>query len=512
MTAPTSRRLLLGASLLGASGLAAPGLLRTASADTLPDSATIAWPNDVTSWDPNQRFVPDSQSIYKAVFDQPIAQAPDLKLIPGLLTKWELSADGLSMPVELREGVTFHDGSPMTADDFRYTFFDRTRPGQGLDIANSWRKVSDIEVISPTRAVMRFSSAAPTAPQWMAFMGSFVVPKAYIEKVGREAFAQKPVGTGPYRLADYEMNSRIVLERFDGYWGEKAKLRRVTVQVVKDPSARVAAVQSGGADITFNVPIREAARLSKVAGLDAEANPVTRIIMLHARNDLNFADPRVRLAAHHAIDKDALSRAFFNGAAPPLSLFATPGSPGDVAGFRFGYDPAAATRLLADAGYGPAKPVRLGVAPTHRPIPAVYDKARPLVQRWKKGGIEADLQVIEYAKYFELNRARQLPELTLYSWENATADPEIYIGYMMNPNMAFSPVKDPEFGRRTLALFDVAEYDQRIDGYRKLETDAVAAGLSIPLLQGVVTVAHKKALAYQKYDNGWLLPQTMSWS
>ena len=131
---------------------------------------------------------------------------------------------------------------------------------------------------------------------------------------------------------------------------------------------------------------------------------------------------------------------------------------------------------------------------------------------WKRVGIEADLQVIEYAKYFELNRARQLPELTLYSWDNATADPEIFLGYMMNPNMSFSPQKDPEFGRRTLALFDVANYDDRIEGYRKLAVDAVNAGLSFPLLQSVATVAHKKELTYEKYANGWLLPQTMSWS
>ena len=499
----TRRQVIAGSAV----GLA---LSRSAAAAT-PDSATLAWPNDVTSWDPNQRFVPDAQSMYKAVFDQPIMQAPDLKLIPWLLTKWTLADDALSMAVELRDDVLFHDGSKMTADDFRFTFFDRTRPGQGLDIANSWRKVKDIEVLSPTKAVMRFSSPAPTAPQWMAFMGSFMVPKAYVTSAGAAEFGRKPIGTGPYRLAEYEMNSRIVLERFDNYWGPKPKLARVTIQVVKDPSARVAAIQSGQADLTFNVPIREVARLGRVPGVEAEADPVTRIIMLHARNDLNFSEPKVRLAAHHAIDKEALSKAFFNGAAPPLSLFATPGSPGDVKGFKFSYDPDLAKSLLAEAGYGPDKPLKVGFATTNGHFPSDYDIARALVQMWKRVGIDADLQVIEYAKYFELNRARQLPELTLYSWENATADPEIYIGYMMNPNMSFSPAKDPEFGRRVLAMFDVANYDQRIDDYRKLEQDAVAAGLSIPLLQGVVTVARKKELNYERYANGWILPQSLTW-
>ncbi|MFT8245475.1 ABC transporter substrate-binding protein [Roseomonas sp. BN140053] len=501
---PLSRRHLLGGTALAMAGLPRPG--RAAA-----DAITIAWPNDVTSWDPNLRYVPDVQSIFKAVFDQPIMQAPDLRLIPGLLTKWELAPDAMSMAVELRDDVRFHDGSRMTADDFRFTFFDRTRPGQGLDIVTSWRKVSDIEVVSPTRAVMRFSSAAPTAPEWMAFMGSYIVPKNYVSSVGAQEFGRKPIGTGPYRLAEYEMNSRMVLERNENYWGPKAKIGRVTIQVVKDPSARVAAIQSGQVDMTTNVPIREVARLNRVSGLVAEANPATRVILVHCRNDRGFADPRVRLAAHHAIDKAALSQAFFGGAARPLSVFATPGSPGDVPDFRFPFDIDKAKALLAEAGFGPDKPARVGFATTNGHFPGDYDIARAMVQMWKRVGIEADLQVIEYAKYFELNRGGQLPELTLYAWENATADPEIYIGYMMNPNMAFSPSKDPEIGRRTLALFDTANYEERIAGYRRLEQDAVEQGLSLPLLQSVVTVVRKRELGYEKYGNGWLLPQSMTW-
>ena len=95
------------------------------------EDATIAWPNDVPGWDPNQRFTPDAQSLYKAVFDQPIDQDPKLRLIPHLLTKWELSPDALTMPVELRDDVRFHDGQLMTTEDFRYTFFDRIHSTPG---------------------------------------------------------------------------------------------------------------------------------------------------------------------------------------------------------------------------------------------------------------------------------------------------------------------------------------------------------------------------------------------
>src|SRR5215475_2271843 len=160
---------------LGTAGSALIGELASAQDK---DSVIIGWPSDVPGWDPNQRFVPDAQAIFKLVFDQPLDQSEKLELIPKLISKWELAPDGMSLSVELRDDVTFHNGDKMTAEDFRYTFFERIKAGHKIDSANSWRKVTDIEVVSPTKAVMRFNSPAPTAPQWLAFLGSFMVPKA----------------------------------------------------------------------------------------------------------------------------------------------------------------------------------------------------------------------------------------------------------------------------------------------------------------------------------------------
>lgn len=232
-----SRRKLIGAATLAAGSAIWPGRVVAQSADAV----TIAWPSDVPSWDPNQRFVPDGQSIFKAVFDQPLSQDPALKLIPHVVSRWQLSDDALSMKIELRDDVLFHDGSRLTADDFRFTFLERVKITPGLDIANSWRKIEDIEVWSSTNAIMRFSSPAPTAPQWLSFLGSYIVPRKVLEAIGAPAFAQKPVGSGPYKMVEWEQNARIVLERNDAYWGPKPAIRRVTIQVVKDASARVAA-------------------------------------------------------------------------------------------------------------------------------------------------------------------------------------------------------------------------------------------------------------------------------
>ena len=489
-------------------GVAAPSHRAAAANDTV----TIGWPNDVPSWDPNQRFTPDAQPIFKAVFDQPLDQDPSLKLIPNLIKSWNLTPDGLSMAVVLHDDVTFHNGDKMTTEDFRYTFLERIKSGLKLDTANSWRKVEDIVIESPVKATMKFNSPAPTAPQWMAFLGSYIVPKKYIESGSLDNFLKKPVGTGPYKLAEYELNSRIVLERNDKYWGPKAKVARVTIEIIKDPSARVAAIQSGGVDCTINVPVREVERFGKEGGFTAELNPITRVVLLQVRADLAFADKNVRLAAHHAIDKAALSKAFYGGAAVPLSIMATPGTPGFLSDFSFKHDPALAKELLAKSNFSTSNPVKIGFATTNGQFPSDYDIARAVVQMWKQVGIEADLQVIEYAKYFELNRGAKLPEVTLYSWDNSTGDPEIFIGYNLNPKMPFAPWKDEELGNRDLALFNVADYDKRIAGYKQLERDAVEAGASMPLLQSVLTLVRKKNLSYTKYANGWLLPQTLQWS
>ncbi|MEN3148528.1 ABC transporter substrate-binding protein [Neorhizobium sp. IRAMC:178] len=476
------------------------------------DSVTIGWPSDVPSWDPNLRFVPDAQPLFKMVFDQPLDQSPDLKLIGNLITKWELKPDGLSMPFEIRSDVKFHNGDPMTMEDFKYTFVDRIKSGLKLDIANSWRTLTDIEILSPTSGVMKFSAPTPTAPQWLAFLGSYLVPKKYIESVGPEEFAKKPVGTGPYKLVDYQMNSRIVLERNDDYFGTKPKIKRVTIDIIKDPSARTAAIQSGQVDLTVNIPVREAERLGKTEGLTAEINPFTRLILLQMRNDLGFTDKAVRLAAHHAIDKAALSKAFYGGAAVPLSIPATPGTPGYLPDYKFPYDPELSKKLLADAGYTADKPATFKLAATNGQFPSDFDIARALVQMWQKVGLKVELEQIEYSKYFELNRGGKLPEATLYSFDNATGDPEIFSGYLMNPKMPFGAWKGPEIGEKILKLFVEPVYEKRIAGYKAVAQEAVETGANIPILQSVQTLVKKKSLNYVKYGNAWVLGSTMSWS
>ena len=196
----------------------------------------------------------------------------------------------------------------------------------------------------------------------------------------------------------------------------------------------------------------------------------------------------------------------------PLSVLGVPGSPGYLDDYKFDFDPEKAKALLAKSGYSLDKPAKIRMASTNGQFPSDYDIARAIVQMWKKVGIEAELEVIEYAKYFELNRGNKLPETTLYTFDNATGDPEIYTGYLLNPKLPFSPWKDMTFGQKVIDQFNVADEKTRIAGWRALNREASEMGAAMPLLQSVLTVVRKKGLAVVPYGNGWILPQAMTWS
>ncbi len=219
----------------------------------------------------------------------------------------------------------------------------------------------------------------------------------------------------------------------------------------------------------------------------------------------------MRLAAHHAIDKKALSQAFYGGAAVPLSVVAPPDTPGYVRRLLLRLTILeAAKKLLAASGYSTAKPAKIKLATTNGQFPGDYDMARAIVQMWKKVGIDADIEIVEYSKYFELNRGNKLPEATLYSWDNATGDPEMFTGYLLNPHLPFSAWKEKEIGDDVAALFAIADYDKRIAGYKEINKKAVEYGAIIPLLQSVITVVRKKDINFVHYKNGWILADTIT--
>lgn len=148
----------------------------------------IAYPVDIPSWDPTAVTFPAGQSIYKAVFDSPLFVGDDLQVAPRLIEAWDWVDDsGQKLKITLRDGVLFHDGSPMTTEDVKFTL-ERAVANKTLALNGMLPTLKEVEIVSPLEAVIHFTAPTPTAAKGLAFLSAYILPKAYFEKVGAEEF------------------------------------------------------------------------------------------------------------------------------------------------------------------------------------------------------------------------------------------------------------------------------------------------------------------------------------
>src|SRR6185503_16431207 len=321
-----SRRAFLKTTGSGVVAVTAAGAWRVAHAQK-KQVVTIAFPETVTSMDPHAapRNSP-RESLYEAVFDRFLQQD--------------------------RQGKY---GSDLTAEDVAFSM---NRLKEISIYKATYAKVKEYQVRDKATLQLVFERFDPSFPRWLGFLAGFVVPQAYFKSLGAddkargEEFARKPVGSGPYKVVAFTPGSTLVLEAFDQYWKGAPPIKRAVFKMVTDPTARVAEIVSGNADITSEVPVEEFGRLSTQATLKGVKQPVADMaqIFLNPRFD-PFKKEEVRLAVHYAIDKKVIVEKVLLGFGMPLSLTEAPLYDAYDGSFNFPYDPAKARQLLQTAGY-----------------------------------------------------------------------------------------------------------------------------------------------------------------
>jgi len=275
--------------------------------------------------------------------------------------------DDVTMDVVLRQGVLFHDGTEMTADDVVFTFERIILDGQieYPEVHSSPRK----GLISPLESVerlddysVRFHFNAPWPPAMQLLVHQQIVPKAYIERVGTQGFVEHPIGTGPFKFVSAsEGLEEVVLERFDDYYGgapdlaptDPACVNRVIFRVIPEASTRVAALLAGEVHIIQNVPSDLLPRLEGNNQVTVKTAPGTQPKCMEMNvNQPPFDDVRVRQALNYLVDKDLLVEQIYGGRAVVL--------PGPLSPFNnfvneslqpYPYDPDRAYALLEEAGW-----------------------------------------------------------------------------------------------------------------------------------------------------------------
>jgi peptide/nickel transport system substrate-binding protein len=331
-----------------------------------PQTLTVALAAAPTTLDPADHRDRTTETVIRNMFDGLVTRDNTSNVFNELATELNW-LDDTTMEIQLREGVLFHDGTKMTADDVVFTFERiinenaieypeaHTSPRKGL-IA----QLASIEKTGDYTVVMHFSKPFPTAMQMLVHQQ--ILPQAYLEKVGTEGFIAAPIGTGPFKFVSAQPGyTEIVMEKFADYYGGSPDLAPVGTacvdtaifRVIPEASTRVAALLAGEVDIIQNVPAELVSTLEQVPGIQIKTAPGTSPLWMEMNvNKAPFDDVNVRQAMNYAIDKDLIIEAIYGGKAVAL---AGPLSPynnyADKALQPYPFDTAKALELLAAAGW-----------------------------------------------------------------------------------------------------------------------------------------------------------------
>ena len=501
-----SRRSLLQASAATvALGFAKPVLAQAI------DELVIAYNVNLPSWDPTvgpSAVNPTIQGLYQAVFDQYILQQPDLSPAPGLLTAWGWSDDRKQVWMDVREGVKWHDGSPFTAEDVAWSLARVAKPETGSPIQFVWGTLENHRV-EGNRVIADVKQFDPTIFKWMYFLTGYVLPKAYYEKVGPEGFEAAPIGTGPYMVEKFERNAFVRLKANPDYWGGKPDFDTVTIKFVTDAASRVAEVESGNSHVTLEMPYEEFDRLKGKAGMAGVAKPISDIGMIFFNDIEVMLDPNVRKAAVMAVDKQAIIDRLLSGYGVAIDTLDTPDYDAFDPSIKTPYDPEGAKALLAASGYGPDKPVKFKIQTTRGFKPKDYEMVQAIVGLWRRVGIEAEIEVYEIAKHFELRAADQLAPAAFYNWGNSVGDPTTSTGFAMYGPSPHSVWDGQDVIDMINPLWGEPDEAKRIEGWKGVSRHIAENALVLPLLQYVQPILHDARVVVVPHASGALLPQLM---
>jgi len=416
---------------------------------------TLKWANDgdVSSMDPyflNESFL---LGFLGNVYEPLVARGKQQELTPALALSWEQTSPTV-WRFHLRPNVKFADGSPFSADDVLFSF-ERVR-SEGSDLKGYVATVKDVKKIDPLTVEFTTELPNPLLPSDLAFV--YIMSKTWAEKndaakvasvkKNEENYATRHTdGTGPFMVTAREPDVKTTAVPNPNWWGKpEHDLTEVDFSVIKSDATRVAALLSGEVDMVYTVPIQDVERINSTPQRKVLQGPEMRTIFLGMdqwRDELidsdvkgknPFKDVRVRKAFYQAIDEDTIVKKVMRGAATASGLMVAPSVNGWDAELnkRSPYDPEAAKKLLAEAGY--AKGFAVGMnCPNDR---YVNDEqiCQAVVAMLAKVGVKVSLLAETKSKYFAKILARNT-SFYLLGWTPATYDSQnAMFNLMATPN------------------------------------------------------------------------------
>ena len=322
----------------------------------------VAIHQDPGNWDPIATFLVSWGAVGSQVFDGLIMRTPDMKLVPGLATKWEFLDNNTKLRFTLREGVKFHNGEPFNADAVKFTF-DRLLGDEGKKgpQQSNYNAIEKVVVVNANTVDFILKNPDPVLLTKLAGYGAMIVPPKYITEKGSAYFGANPVGTGPFKFTEYKPKVSLSFERNASYWGGAPKLDNLVYRFITEPATQAAELQAGRIDVANQIPLAMIDTLKKDSKLAVQSmdGPVALAMRYNTQRGI-MKNKEVRKALTMAVDRDAIIKSILLGHAKPIASFQGSLSFGNDPALKpLPFNPAQAKAMLAKAGVKPGTQIQI---------------------------------------------------------------------------------------------------------------------------------------------------------
>jgi peptide/nickel transport system substrate-binding protein len=399
----------------------------------------VAQSSDILTLDPSASTDPISLNVFKNIYDQLTDIAADGSVAPLLAKSWT-SADGLKeWTFTLAKGVTFHDGSPLTAQDVVWTY-QKIMDDPKSPVRAYLTTVKKVEAVGDD--AVRFTLSVPFAPfPRQVSLVSILPEKAYKERSAD--FARHPVGSGPYKVVEWQKDDRLVLEAFPGYFGGAPKIARVIFRPVPAEATRASGLLSGDLDIVPILPPSLIEPLARAKDIHVEKVKSNRVLYLGFDvNNPALKSVQLRQAIDYAINREAICRDLLRGLGTPEGQVVAPvtfGYDKDITATAF--DPARARELVAQSGY--AGESILFQYPINR-YAFGQEVAQAVAGYLKAVGVNVQMQGMEYSAFFPLWLNKKLSGINLFAYGPSIMDSDLPIGSLYESGSSRGSWTSPE--------------------------------------------------------------------
>lgn len=348
---------------------------------------------------------------------------------PLLATSWKVAPNGLSWTFNLRSGVKFSDGEPFNADAVKFSLDRLLNPSTYNADVNVLSVIKSVDVLSPTQVQIDLSSPYAALPAALSFAAAGIVaPKSVTEAPNTMAKVVKPVGTGPYTLANFTPNSSVTLSANPSYWGTKPTYQTQVFKIVTDSASQEALLRSGQAQVITDPELSDLTALKADSSYSVTFGDTSYVIQIVINTMSSYApqlkNPLVRQALNYAVNRNAIISNILFGAG---SLLTGPLSPLEfgacAAGAPYTYDPAKAKQLLAQAG---ATGMTVRMASSNGRYPGDYQVAQAVAGYLEAVGVKVKLaNPTDYPTYLAsifVAPSKATTDLSLDGWSTYFPD------------------------------------------------------------------------------------------